>query len=127
MIDQIYQCQIPGQELGIWQVQCHLRIFQPHPGIQTVLINNMGFEIGWFIPYLVEQLVDQVVQEFHLDPAKLVWIEHYTPGFEASTGADFSQVTFDWQDGHPTHPQWQAIASETVQVLINQELQRVSA
>lgn len=61
MIDQIYQCQIPGQELGIWQVQCHLRIFQPHPGIQTVLINDMGFEIGWFIPYLVEQLVEQVV------------------------------------------------------------------
>jgi hypothetical protein len=30
IVDQIYHCQMPGQVFGVWQLQCHLRIFQPH-------------------------------------------------------------------------------------------------
>jgi len=58
---------------------------------------------------------------------KMLLLEYYPPGFEASTGANFSQVMFDWQDGHPTNPWWQAIAPETAQALISQELQLLSA
>ncbi|MBD2464765.1 hypothetical protein H6G89_27570 [Oscillatoria sp. FACHB-1407] len=121
-IDQIYHCQMPGQVFGVWQLQCHLRIFLPHDEVQTVIITDMGFEMGWFIPYLVEKLANQIVREFCLDPAKLVWIEHYTLGFNKPTCADFSQVTFEWHNGQATNPQWTTIAPETVTALISEEL-----
>lgn len=122
IIDQIYQCQMPGQVFGIWQLQCRLRIFQPHTEVQTVMITDMGFEMGRFIPYLVEKLVDQIVLEFHLDPAKLIWIEHYTPNFRKPDCADFNQVTFEWQNGQATHPQWHAIAAKAAQALAGEPL-----
>jgi len=52
-IDQSYHCQITGQAFGVWNLQCYLRIFQPHSEVQTVIIFDIGFEIGWFIPYTI--------------------------------------------------------------------------
>ena len=121
IIDQIYHCQMPGQESGAWKLKCRLRIFQPHSEVQTVMITDMGFEMGWFIPYLIEKLVDQIVREFRLDPNKLVWIEHYPPLLRKPSCADFSQITFDWQNGHAMNPRWSAIAPETAQVLISED------
>lgn len=122
IIDQTYHCQLPGQVFGVWQLQCHLRIFQPHSEVQTVMVTDMGSEMGWFIPYLIEKLVDQIVREFHLDSTKLIWIEHYTPTFRKPSCADFSQVTFDWHNGKATNPQWTAIAPQTAQALISENL-----
>lgn len=121
-VDQTYHCQLPGQVFGVWQLQCHLRIFQPHSEVQTVMVTDMGFEMGWFIPYLVEKLIEQIVREFHLDPAKLIWIEHYTPTFRKPSCADFSQVTFDWANGQATNPQWKEIDPETAKALISEDL-----
>jgi hypothetical protein len=128
-IDQLYSCKMPGQVFGDWQLQCRLRIFQPHPrtGAQTVMITDMGFEMGWFIPYVVERLIDQVVNEFHLNPAKLIWVEHYTPEFRKPTWADFSQVAFEWQDGKATNPQWFSITPEVAQALFSRDLQLLTA
>jgi len=123
IVDQIYHCQLPGQVFGIWYLQCHLRIFQPHSEVQTVMVTDMGFEMGWFIPYLVEKLVDQIVAEFRLDPARLIWIEHYTPTFRKPSCADFSQVTFVWHNGQATNPQWQEITPEVAQALTNNPFQ----
>lgn len=120
--DQIYHCQMPGQVFGVWQLQCHLRIFQPHSEVQTVMVTDMGLNMGWFIPYLVEQLIDQIVREFHLDLAKLIWIEHYTPAFKKPRCADFSEVTFDWHDGQATNPKWNAITPETAKALTSEDL-----
>lgn len=122
IVDQIYHCQMPGEVFGLWNLQCHLRIFEPHPEVQTVMITNMGFEMGWFIPYVVERLIEQVINEFYLDPQKVTWIEHYTPTFRKPTCADFSQVAFEWHDGQVLHPKWIAIAPETVQALIHENL-----
>lgn len=122
IIDQIYSCQMPGQVFGVWQLQCRLQIFQPHREVQTVMVTNMGVEMHWFIPYNVERLIEQVVEEFHLDPAQLIWIEHYTPGFRKPTCADFSQVTFEWHHGQVVNPRWTAITPKTAQILICEEL-----
>jgi len=59
-------------------------------------------------------LVNQVVQAFHLDPVKLVWLEQYV--------SSYSQVTFEWKDRRATNPQWNAIA-ESRSVM----MQRLSA
>jgi hypothetical protein len=124
-IDQCYTCQLPGQVFGSWLLQCRLRIFQPHPEVQTVIITDMGFDLGRFIPYVVESLVDQIVAEFGLDVGKLIWIEHYTPGFKKPACADFSQITFDWQNGKAANPQWVAITHETAQTLAGHPLKPV--
>lgn len=123
--DQTYHCQLPGQVFGVWQLQCRLRIFQPHPQVRTVMITDMGLEMNWFIPYRVETLVDQIVHEFYLNPADLIWIEHYTSSFKRPTCANFNQVTFEWQNGCATNPRWRSITAETAQALINQDLQEV--
>jgi hypothetical protein len=128
-IDQPYFCQMPGQVFGDWQLQCRLRIFQPHPytELQTVMITDMGFEMGWFIPYIVERLMDQVINEFQLDPVKVVWIEHYTPEFRKPTFDDFSQVTFEWQDGKAMNPKWFSITPQIAHALFSRESQLLSA
>ncbi len=117
-IDQLYQCQIPGEVFGLWTLQCRLRIFYPRPEIQTVVITDMGFEMGWFIPYLVERLMETIVTEFQLEPHKLIWIEHYTPSFKKPTSGDFSQVTVDWCEGVAVNPHWCAITPATADRLM---------
>ncbi|MGA7938031.1 MAG: hypothetical protein WCA35_31065 [Kovacikia sp.] len=126
VIDQIYYCQMPGQVSGTWQLQCHLRIFRSHTNVHTVMITDMGFEIGWFNPSIIEKLVDQIVQEFQLDPAKLVWIEHYASDYRELSVADFSQVVFEWRKGKATNPQWLSIAPEVALALISEDLRLIA-
>ena len=127
IIDQTYCCKMPGQVSGTWQLQCHLRIFRSRSNVHTVMITDMGFEIGWFNPFIIENLVDQVVRAFHLDPAKLVWLEHYAPDYREVSVADYSQVVFEWQNGKATNPRWLAIAPDVAHDLVSEELKRLSA
>lgn len=128
IFDRIYHCQIPGQAFDIWQLRCQLRIFQLHGEMQTVMITDasletdMNFDMDWFVPFLVDKLINDVVSKFHLNPAKLIWIEHCPPTFRKPSCANFSQVTFDWYNGQATNPQWIEIAPQTAQALINEEL-----
>jgi hypothetical protein len=126
-IDQIYHVQVPSQGSDIWQLRCHLRIFQAQAGVQTVVVTEMGFELGWFIPYLLETLANQIVQEFDLDPAKLIWLERYSSDYREQSLADFSQVTFEWQNGKAASPKWTTIAPVVVERLIREDLQLLSA
>lgn len=121
IVDQFYTCKMPGQESCTWQLHCNLRIFQARTNVHTVMIADTGFEIGWFNPYVVERLVNQVVHEFQLDPAKLVWLEYYSSDDRTSTPT-FSQVAFEWQNGKATNPQWLSIAPEVAQALISEDL-----
>jgi hypothetical protein len=126
-IDQIYCCQMPGQVSETWQLQCHLRIFRARTNVHTVMITDMGFEIGWFNPFIIEKLVNQIVQEFELDPTKLVWLEHYASDYRELSVADFSQVVFEWRHGKATNPQWLSIAPEVAQALVTEDLRQLSA
>jgi hypothetical protein len=126
-IDQSYSCQTLGQISGIWQLNCHLRIFQSRSNVHTVMITDMGFEIGWFNPFIIEKLVDQIVQAFYLDPTKLVWLEHYASDYRELSAADFSQVVFEWRNGKATNPQWFSITPEVAQALTSEDLWRLSA
>ncbi|XGW00130.1 MAG: hypothetical protein ACAF41_14490 [Leptolyngbya sp. BL-A-14] len=128
IIDQFYTCKMPGPGSCTWQLHCHLRIFRARTNVHTVMIADTGFEIGWFNPDVIERLVNQVVHEFELDPAKLVWLEYYpsndrtsTPAYRTSTPT-FSQVAFEWQNGKATNPQWLSIAPEVAQALISEDL-----
>lgn len=123
IIDQYYTCKMPGLEGSAWQLQCHLRIFQSHTNVHTVMISDMGFEIGWFNPLVVENLVNQIVQEFRLNAAKLVWLEHYAADYRELTDTAFSQVAFEWRYGKAHNPQWLTIAPEVAQALVSDKFQ----
>jgi hypothetical protein len=121
-IDQLYRCIVSGQVFGGWKLRCHLRIYFPHPEQQTVLISDMGCETGWFIPYKVEQLANHIVKEFQLDPAALVWIEHYSPNVKKPTCSEFSQVTFDWKQRKASNPRWESISDADAQAFAGEAL-----
>ncbi|MGI0485187.1 hypothetical protein ACN4EK_07100 [Pantanalinema rosaneae CENA516] len=125
-IEQPYYCQIPGQLFGVWNLQCHLHIYYPHPEQQTVIISDMRSEANWFIPYQVEYLINQIIHKFHLNPDLLIWIEHYSPGLKKSSWSNFSQVEFQWHSGKATHPEWKDINQELAQVLAGEALHLVA-
>lgn len=126
-IEQPYHCQIPGQIFGVWNLQCHLHIYYPHPEQQTVIISDMRSESNWFIPYQVEFLISQIIQEFHLNPDLLVWIEHYSSCLRKSSWSDFSQVEFQWQSGKVINPRWKDIDRELAQILAGESLNLITA
>lgn len=111
---------MPDPVFGVWILNCYLQIFISHTDIQTVIISDLGFELGWFNPCIVERIADKVVQEFHLNPAKLVWFEHYSSDDQDLNATDFSQVVFQWKNGKATNPQWISINSAEVQLLISE-------
>ncbi len=127
IVDQFYTSQMPAQVSGTWQLQCHLRIFRAHTNVHTVLISDMGFELGWFNPCVIEKMVDQIVQAFQLNPAKLVWLEYYASDARTPDNAAFSQVAFEWQHGKATNPQWLDIAPDVAQALTSENLRLLTA
>ncbi|HEY9615727.1 MAG TPA: hypothetical protein V6C64_02730 [Microcoleaceae cyanobacterium] len=121
-IEQLYHCRIPGQIFGVWNLQCHLHIYYPHPEQQTVIISDMRSEGNWFIPYQVEFLINQIINEFHLNPDLLVWIEHYSSRLRKSSWSDFSQVEFQWHSGKAVNPQWKDINQTLARSLAGEAL-----
>lgn len=126
VIDQPYRCKIPGQVFGVWQLECRLQIYFPHPEQQTVVISDMALATGSFIPYRVEHLANLIVEEFGLNPELVVWIEHYTSEFPKPSCTDFSKVIFDWVDGKATNPLWVPIFADVAQSLAGGKLQALS-
>ncbi|HEY9644264.1 MAG TPA: hypothetical protein V6C57_27465 [Coleofasciculaceae cyanobacterium] len=112
IVDQAYQCNVPGENSATWTIRCHLRIFQQHSGQQIVIMSDLGCETSWFIPYKLEQLATQIVKEFQLNPDRLVWIEHDLFYAGRSSGTKFSQVLFQWKAGKAINPQWYSLSDE---------------
>jgi len=135
LIDQSYRFHLPGFLSASWFLDCHLQIFESLEQTHTVvtknivLVTNMGFEMGWFIPNLIESLVNQVVHEFNLDPSRLVWVEYYPVGeskyYQAINETGLSMVNFNWKGGKATEPQWVSITIQTLQGLLGQDMQAI--
>ncbi|CAN1212258.1 Thioesterase [Tumidithrix helvetica PCC 7403] len=121
IVDRPYQCNVLGETFGLWQLQCHLRIFRMHSGQHVVVVSDRNCEIGWFIPYKLEQLATRIVQEFQLNPDRLVWIEHDLDYANRQICTEFSQVLFQWNDGKASDPQWHAIEDESIAWLVKEQ------
>ena len=126
-VDQFYQCEVsapsylPGKEPVTWQLRCYLQIFLGSSGEQIVLISDLGCEISWFIPRRLELLATQIVQEFNLDPDRLIWIEHDPTGTGAldshNLDTELSQVLFHWEGGKASNPQWYNLSPKIIKTL----------
>ncbi|MDX2244719.1 MAG: hypothetical protein NW224_28935 [Leptolyngbyaceae cyanobacterium bins.302] len=120
-VDQLYSCHVPGQVFGIWNIQCRVRIYYPHPEVQTVVITNIMLTSGWFVPCKAESLATLIVEKFDLNPDLVVWVEHYSRGFKKPSCPDFSEITFDWCAGKASNPEWTEISEEMAQLLVGGE------
>jgi hypothetical protein len=90
--------------------RCRLRIYEIHE--RTVVIAT-DLNRGPSVTNAAEALATQVAQQFGLDRARLLWIEHYprtdsrpqpgTPG-----GEEYDLVTFEWDAvrEHFHNPTW---------------------
>lgn len=121
IVEQPYQCTVPGENFGIWQLQCYLQIFDAKHGQQIVIVSDMGCETGWFFPYKIEQLANKIVQKFQLERDRLIWIEHCPADTSRPKCSGFSQVSFQWHEGKAANPQWRPI-DEKLAATLNEEL-----
>jgi hypothetical protein len=135
IIDQNYRFHLQSPLATDWFLDCHLQIFHSPNQAQTVLtkyivlVTGMGFEMGWFIPNLIEGLVSEVVHKFELDPEHLVWIEHYPLNelqyYQDQNSTGFSLVTFNWAAGKAKQPHWVSITCQTLRHLIGTDLEQL--
>jgi hypothetical protein len=127
IVDCFYQCNVLGQTFGLWQLQCHLRIFRLNSGQHVVIVADRNCEVGWFIPHKLEQLATQIVQEFELNTDRLIWIEHDLDYVNRQVGSEFSQVLFTWNQNKAFEPQWNDLDDESVAWLVKEPLQLATA
>jgi hypothetical protein len=123
IVDQSYRWTVPGQDFGMGQLQCYLRIFHSTLGQYIVMVSDMGSRTGWFFSYKIEQVASQIVQKFQLNPDRLIWIEHCPASTNRPKCKGFSQVSFQWQAGKATNPEWQAVDDGTVAALLEETAQ----
>ena len=114
-----YQCHVLGQDSMIWQLQCHLHIIYQDSGQQIAIIAVQNCDISWFIPTMLEKLATQIVKDFHLNPDHLIWIQHDQNYNSRQINTEYSEITFHWNQGVASHPQWEALNSELIESLMN--------
>lgn len=83
---------------------CQLHIYKQENQIIIIASNNSGVSVT----NAAENLIKLVLEEYSLDPAKVIWIEHYAyrDGFDI--------VTFQYKDNIFSKPRWIAIPYEIV-------------
>lgn len=108
-IDQEYRWKGFGDGMGQWLSKCRLRILKPHPEQSIVIVSDLGRDTGTSITNCAEILATRIVQEYELDPACLMWVEHY-PGDGSFPDEEFALVSFDWNDRRAINPDWRHIS-----------------
>ena len=122
VFEQFYECPVTGHESAIWQLKCHLRIIHHQFGQQFAIVSVQNCEIGWFIPFQLEQLATHIVRTFQLDPDRLTWIERDPHYASRPISTEYSEVSFTWYQGVATNPQWKAITNESIESISLQAL-----
>jgi hypothetical protein len=96
---------------------CALNIEQIEDGRTVVICSELEDNPGTSITNAVEMIASQAVNQLELDPAKLVWIEHYPPEKVHGNTEDWDLVTFGaiFHDGIRTvfdDPIWRRLGRE---------------
>lgn len=113
MIDKIYE--YAGFHHREKNSRCQLQI-----NGNVVMVTELDDNPGTSVTNMAEQLATLICQEFSIDPASLIWIEHYPErGSKYDTyPEDFDLVTFTWDGRRFIHPQWKRIIGEVAEKMI---------
>ena len=117
-----YFCPMLDRGRGKWQLQCHLSMFYTPYEAWVVFIKNLAPEIGWFKPFILEELVTNIVQNFDLEPAKVIWIHQSERGERQKPLSHYYQIHFTWDGKQALNPHWIKINQPYVSVLMGTHL-----
>lgn len=117
--DEPYRCRFL-EGFSIHQLQCHLYFYYPHPNQQTVIISNPQTETGEFASFFIEHLIEQIMNDFKLDPKTTVWMEHYTGYHHCLTTPVFTHITFKSIGKRVRELQRKLITRERAQALVKE-------
>lgn len=112
LVDQTFTWKGFGNGFGKWDSCCRIRIFQPHPEQQVVVVSDLGSNTGTSVTNCADGLATLVVGDFDLDPVLVLWIEHYPDLRWVDSSAEFSRVVFDWNGCQATYPRWSSLTRQ---------------
>jgi hypothetical protein len=114
----------PGQS---FVSSCRVRIYNTAPRA-VVIISELPENDGTSVTNAAQTIATLVVQQYRLDPAQTIWVEHYpdrhdqrppqaryeqeydVPDLPSVYGESFDVVTFVWDDAGRAHrPEWHHI------------------
>jgi hypothetical protein len=85
-------------------------------GRTLIIASEVDENLGTSITNAAELIITQVCQRYHIDPAKLAWIEHYPPSKSHGEKADWDLVTFVFirhgDHWHFEEPSWRPMRLE---------------
>jgi hypothetical protein len=120
--DGIFKWKGWGGKLGLGKGRCHLTIYDRTRGqdkglshmkpLIAIVRELPGNSVS--VRALSGHIVTSVVEEFNLDPHRLLWIEYYP---ESTYGKDnehviaerYDAVEFSWEDGMAVSPRWETL------------------
>lgn len=99
--------------------RCRLRLYAVGAAavaIATELADNPGTSITNAAPIIAAQ----VARNFRIDPARLVWVEHYGPESYGVEGEPdrFARVTFSWEGQEARGSEWAHLPDEELAELL---------
>jgi len=116
-VDQVYTWTGFANGFGKWDSRCRIRIFRPHPEQIVVIASDLGEDSGTSITNCAEGLATLVVKDFALDPALVLWIEHYPYNRQEDPQTEFSRVQFAWNGGKATKARWSPMSQQEAEAL----------
>ncbi len=118
--DAFYCCPMLDRGRGKWQLQCYLSMFSTSYEACIVFIKNLAPEIGWFKPFILEELVTNIVQNFDLEPDKVIWIHQSERGELQKPLSRYYQIHFTWAGTQALNPQWITINQPYLTLLLGE-------
>ena len=120
--DGIFKWKGWGGKLGLGKGRCHLTIYDrtqaqdqglSHLKPLIAIVRELpGNKVS--VRALSGHIATSVVEQFSLDPQRLLWVEHYP---ESTYGKDnehviperYDAVEFSWEDGLAISPRWETL------------------
>lgn len=106
---------------GQKSTRLHLLMIQypPGEGVETrslVVATSVASNPGPSIHVAAAAVATRVVAQLTLDPEHMTYIEHFDQGSwgHQNQPETWARVTFTWEDGQATNPQWSPLTPEQV-------------
>lgn len=102
---------------AISQTVCHVQIVQNKK--ETIVITTeLPINQGMSITNAAEFIVEKIVSEFHLDPLKTRFIEHWGDDVNSLAPNSYDTITFAWHDKTAGSPKWKRVGSKEIEGIL---------
>lgn len=102
---------------------CRVRLFPRHE-TTVVVVSELADNRGVSVTNAIEEIATRACAARRIDPERTIWVEHLPTrmvGDEAKEET-FDLVTFSWNRGQASKPDWNAIGRTGAEALIGKSL-----